>query len=204
ARWPDSRAARRTLSRLDSQRRVEQLASLLGSADEAERRGALERALEHVLAARGTCDEPSQQGALDRRAESLRARLHERAEAARVAAVTAELLGATDPASPLASYLAVDPHLRRAIRERVTSEQPSSKLATLLPWLETIAPSAGRRAREAIAAVLALDEAIQALSSGDAAAAAERLEPHRAVLKKIPDAKRVAEQAGAELDRQRR
>src|SRR5690606_3462721 len=111
---------------------------------------------------------------------------------------------ATDPASPLASYLAVDPHLRRAIRERVTSEQPSSKLATLLPWLEAIAPSPGRRAREAIAAVRALDEAIQALSSGDAAAAAERLEPHRAVLKKIPDAKRVAEQAGAELDRQRR
>ncbi|MCA9624901.1 MAG: hypothetical protein KC731_38015, partial [Myxococcales bacterium] len=165
-----------------------------------ERAGKLDEALDQLRGARALCSDEAARAALDGRAASLAERVGRQAEAAQVTAVVAALTDSQDAEAPLTSYLGLDRHLRQVVAERLQK----ADIADVLPWLDAIDPSPGRRTREAITAVLALLDARSALSRGDASTASDRLGPHLSTLKRVSEAKRVAKRATAELERERR
>lgn len=184
ARWPESRAARVLLSRIEAGRRGAQVDALLARADAA-------MAQQECAAAVGLLRQAAE---LDAGRDDIAPRLA-RAEAAardqvaqaQVAEVEA-LFAAEHLDAGLVAYLGLsDPQ-----RARVRGSHPSS----MLTWLEEIGvPLAGARAHAAAQAVQALARACAALARGDGHAAEAESAPHEKLLRRVATWRTVRQEA---------
>jgi hypothetical protein len=190
ARWPESEAARRVIRAAEERRRkaeADRLAAeaeaALAAGDAAEARARLTHALASV---RGP-----EREALERRARAIDAASRAARDTLAVDRV-ARLLGAADLREGLVAYLTLDEALRARVRE-VAKDHGAEAVA----WLDLT----GRGAPQArVEAVLALGRARSELAAGDAKAALATLEPQKAALERVPEAKQIAREARASLE----
>ncbi len=200
-RWPASEPARRILRQLARARRDAEIAAHLEAAERALAEERFEDAGRRYRAAREAgCERPDLPALIeDAEARAARRRDRQVLEAALRRFERAEGPRAGDPEAraALSAYLGLPERLRAPLRQR--QERPA------LAWLDALgAPASGAQAREAVDAVLALERAEAKLDAGDAAGALGALKPHRELLQALDDARRIAEEAQARLDAERR
>jgi hypothetical protein len=182
ARWPDSRAARDVLSRIEESERQEAIRARLGEARKAQREGDYEQALAHYHEAQGLGCPPEELGDGFEAAQAQVRRHREEAEAARIRS----LLEQEDPSEGLLAYLQAPPPLREGLRAWAARPE--------LDWLEALSPPAsGAKARAAVEAVQALAQARQALAEGAEDHAQSLLAGHRKALEGLAPAQEAWE-----------
>jgi hypothetical protein len=196
-RWPESRAARALLARIEAQRREARVDALLGRADAA-------MAARDFAVAIGLLREAR---ALDPASESTRAEIATRLEQAEAAA--RDQLARTRVSEVLAlfaqdrleqgllAYLGLDAAQRTEVRR--------THGAAMLAWLEEMgAPPAGARAQAAVQAVLALARACAALARDDGHTAEVELAAHEKMLRQVPMSRAVQKDAADAIARSER
>jgi hypothetical protein len=193
ARWPESRAARALLSRIEAGRRRAQVDALLARAD-----AAMEK--QECAAAVGFLRQAQE---LDPGSDEIAPRLERAGAAARDQAAQAQvaeveaLFAEERLDAGLVAYLGLgDPQ-----RARVRGSHPSS----MLTWLEELgAPLAGARAHASAQAVLALARACAALARGDGHAAEAESAPHEKILRRLQTWRTVRQEAASAIARSQR
>jgi hypothetical protein len=128
------------------------------------------------------------QEAAAHRAREMEAAAQAKREAERAALVRAQL-AAPDPREGLLAWLDLDPALRRRVGEL-------GEAAELCRWIDLTPARAAPAAR--VEAVLAIPVARQILS-GDPQGVIDALAPHEATLERVPEARRIAREAHAEI-----
>jgi hypothetical protein len=193
ARWPESRAARALLSRIEAGRRGAQVDALLARADAA--MDGQEPAAAVGLLRQAQELDPAR-GEIAPRLARAEAAARAQVAQAQVAEVEALFAGERLDAG-LVAYLGLsDPQ-----RARVRGSHPSSMLA----WLEEIgAPLTGARAHAAAQAVQALARACAALAQGDGHAAEAESAPHERLLRRVATWRTVRQEAAEAIARSER
>ncbi|HWN70778.1 MAG TPA: hypothetical protein VNM90_24220 [Haliangium sp.] len=197
ARWPESRAARTLLGRIEAQRRQARVDALLARADAAMTSRDFPVAVGLLREARS----------LDVASESTRAGIAARLEQAEAAArdqlaqsqvfEVAALFAGERLEEGLLAYLGLDQAQRAEVRR--------THGAALLGWLEEMgAPPAGARAHAAVQAVLALARACAALARGDGHAAEAEIAAHEKMLRQVSTWRAVQKDAADAVARSER
>ena len=188
-RWPHSTVARKLLGELERRRRDGQRERLLGEAEQATER-------EEFTTAAAALRQALELGGDRPKIEQLLQHCEQQAQQQTQRAQVQRVLGALegdDHAAALLAYLDLEPRLRRRIRD----QQPRTQLG----WLEQMsAPRAGARARAAVEAVLALQQAGEAMDAGDPARARALLAPHGKALEAVEQAARLQQRADQQLE----
>jgi tetratricopeptide (TPR) repeat protein len=180
--WPDSRAARSILDKIEDRRTQEKIQVLTARAREALQRHAYADALEDFQRALGLGCSPQELGddlmLAQREAEKQNER--EQLEALR------RRLTDPDPSEGLLAYLSA----KSALRARIRAEFG----LPVLEWLEQMgAASSGSKARMAVEGVLALEQALEAMERGSVEHAANLLSQHDKVIADLSEARQAWE-----------
>jgi hypothetical protein len=197
ARWPESRAARALLGRIEAQRRQARADALLARADAAMTArdfavaiGLLREARSLDVAPEGTRAE------IAARLAQAEAAARDQAAQARVFEVVT-LFAQDRPEQGLLTYLGLDEAQRAEVRR--------THGAAMLGWLEDMgAPPSGSRAQAAVQAVLALARACAALARDDGHAAATEIAAHEKMLRQVPATRAVQKDVGQAIERSER
>ncbi|MCP3962846.1 MAG: hypothetical protein GY719_33830 [bacterium] len=193
ARWPESQVARRILRRVATHRHEEELARHLELGEQALAEGRFHEAAQRFQAA---LDEGSDRSDLPALIERSRRRERREREAARVASAV-DRFAADDLRGALLGYLSLPETLRARVAGRVDHRA--------LARLEQLgAPRGGAKAQAAVAAVLALEQAVDELRGGRARDALDALSPHRDTLAGVEEARECLGQARARVAAERR
>jgi len=187
--WPDSAVARRVLAELDKQRRQRRREEVLAEAEAARGREEYATAVTLLRKALELGADREQEQRLARW-EGVAQEQEQRAQTQRVL----RALGGDDRPAALMAFLDLAPELRLEVRRQ--------EALPALGWLQEMdAPRAGARARAAVDAVLALEQASAAMDAADPARAKASLAPHGKALEGVDRARRVLRRCD-ELQRQ--
>jgi O-antigen/teichoic acid export membrane protein/tetratricopeptide (TPR) repeat protein len=193
ARWPESEAARRALRAIEERRRRAEVERLAAEAEVALARGETAEALSLFGRALLSAGRGPEREAIGRRVHAI-----EEAERERRASESVEracrLLDddETDPRDGFVAYL----ELTEALRERVRARSPREELGVLDLIAEERATDHAK-----VEAVIGLGR-VGMLAQSDPEAALAALEPHGALLGRVPLFRRIARDAA--LSRERR
>jgi hypothetical protein len=187
ARWPESAPARRALRDIEERRRAAESARLSAEAEELVACGDAPAALARLALASAVAHGAARD-AIERRARDIEAAARARREMDRVDHVI-QTLDAADLREGLSAYTALDEALRARVRARSSRQE--------LAWIDRMA-GVHRRDRTGVDAAIAIAEARAALAL-DPEAAIALLKPHKAALEGVPEARRIAREAAAEV-----
>ena len=191
-RWPDSAVARRILAEVDRLSRERRRQEVLKEAQEA--RARQEYATGAVLL-RKALELGADRKVLEPRLQRWEAAAQQEQDRARTERVV-QALGGDDGPGALMVFLDLSADQRRQVRQQV-------KMQALF-WLEEMnAPRVGARARAAVDAVAALEQADAALEADDPARAMALLAPHGKALEGVEHARLLLRSCQEQQQRQR-
>lgn len=191
ARWPESRAARVVLGRIEAQQRQAQVDALLARADAAMAAQDFALTVGLLREAQALDGAYAERLALGPRIARAEAAARDQATQAHVSEI-ATLLAQGQDETALVAYLGLDDTQRAEVRR--------AQETAMLTWLEDLgAPLTGSRAQAAAQAVRALARARAALEQGDGQAAEAELAPHEKLLRQVPAWRAARQDAAAAI-----
>ncbi len=191
--WPDSAVARRVLAEAERLRRQHRQQEALAEAEAARQREEYSSA---AALLRKAMDLGADRQQLEPRLQRWEAAAHQQEDSARAARVGEALEGGDVPGA-LMMFLDSTADQRRLVRELASSP--------VLGWLEQMdAPRSGTKARAAVEAALALEQAGVALDAEGPAAARALLAPHGKALESVDRARRLQQRCDDLLLQKRR
>lgn len=181
ARHPGSAAARATLKEIAGRERSERLRWALDEARSSAGRAEVKQAREALLLARELGASAEQLADLERAIDQGEQRARSLARARAIEGLAGRLGRAQAPGEleeVLVDYLRLDADARAEVRGLAG--------APALPWLDDLAPIAGPRVRQAVAAAVAAAAAVRLLDAGELDGSAAALARHRSLVRTTP------------------